>query len=230
MKLVKWEALPPDFKDNQEIKKYCDYLGTRGKSLVIKRLFDFTLSFVLVILLSPILFLIAVVIKLDSKGPVFYRQVRVTQFGKRFRIFKFRSMYINQESNSSKVTTKNDSRITRVGKVIRKLKLDELPQLFNVLSGDMTFVGTRPEVVEYVEAYTNEMFSTLLLPAGVTSAASIEFSNEEESIPNENPKEFYIENLLPQKMKYNLEYLLKFSFIYDCKLMLQTVLKVFIRK
>ena len=177
----------------------------------------------------PVLAIIAVWIKMDSKGPVFYRQERITQYGKVFRIFKFRTMVTNADKIGTLVTTKNDSRITKVGEKIRKSRLDELPQLFNIWIGDMSFVGTRPEVKKYVDAYTEEMMATLLLPAGVTSLASINYRDEDEILDkyvNEEHSvdEVYIEKVLPGKMKYNLEYLKTFSIIEDIILCVKTVI------
>ena len=166
-------------------------------------------------------------IKLDSKGGVFFRQVRVTKYGKEFRIFKFRTMVNNAPSLGSAVTVKNDARITRVGHFIRKCRLDEIPQLLNVLTGDMTFVGTRPEVKKYVDAYSNEMMATLLMPAGITSIASIKFKDEEKLLDGASDVDkTYIDVVLPQKMKYNLEYIKDFSFIKDIIICVNTVKEV----
>ena len=167
--------------------------------------------------------IIAIWIKLDSKGPVFFRQRRVTTYGRVFRIFKFRTMVTDAEKKGTQVTVKGDSRITKAGKFLRKCRLDELPQLFNVLIGDMSFVGTRPEVEHYVDRYTDEMNATLLMPAGITSLASIKFKDEEKLLDGaEDPDEVYVNSVLPQKMVYNLEYIRKFNFFYDIKLMFMT--------
>ena len=181
MLLKKWEDIP-EFMRNDEVKKYYDILNTKRFSLLLKRFFDIVMSFILVILLSPVFIILSVWIKLDSEGPVFYRQERITQYGRTFRIFKFRTMVSNADKIGSLVTTQNDSRITKVGEKIRKCRLDEIPQLFNILLGDMSFVGTRPEVKKYVDAYSDEMKATLLLPAGVTSLASINYRDEDEII------------------------------------------------
>ena len=170
-------------------------------------------------------------IKIDSKGPVFYRQERITTYGKIFRIFKFRTMVQNADKVGTLVTVGNDSRITRVGKLIRKVRLDELPQLINVLKGEMTFVGTRPEVKKYVDKYTDEMKATLLMPAGITSVASIKYKDEDEILDRAKQKGkdidlAYVEDVLPEKMKYNLEYISKFSFVYDIKVCIDTVIGV----
>jgi len=171
--------------------------------------------------------IISIAIKMDSKGSVLFRQVRVTQYGKRFRIFKFRTMVNNAEKIGAEVTTKNDIRVTRVGRFLRKFRLDEIPQLFNIIVGDMSFVGTRPEVVRYVEQYTEDMMATLLLPAGVTSEASIEYKGEEGilSCVHEVDK-VYVEVVLPEKMRYNLKGIEEFSFFGDIKTIIRTVLAV----
>ena len=230
MILGKYEDLPESMK-NDSVKKYYDILAKKKFSLAIKRIFDIIFSLLFLILLLPILVLLAIAIKIDSKGPVFYRQERITKNGKSFRIFKFRTMVQNADKIGSLVTVGNDSRITRIGKVIRKIRLDELPQLINILKGEMSFVGTRPEVKKYVEKYTDEMMATLLMPAGVTSYASIMYKDEDEVISNlqksgKTVDEIYIEDVLPEKMKYNLEYIRKFSFGYDIRLCFKTVIGV----
>ena len=227
--LVKYDKLP-DFMKNKEVKYYYDILRKKRFQLFLKRLFDIIMSLILLILIFPILLIIGITIKIDSKGPIFYRQTRITKYGKEFRIFKFRTMVVNADKIGSLVTTNDDSRITRVGSKIRKIRLDELPQLINILLGDMSFVGTRPEVKKYVDLYTNEMYATLLLPAGVTSKASIEFRNEDEIISkyskNDSVDNIYVKKVLPEKMKYNLEYLKKFNILLDLKLCINTVIKV----
>lgn len=228
MLLKKWEDIPV-FMRNEEVKKYYDRLNKKKFSLISKRLFDIVMSFLLCVLLSPIFLIIAIWIKLDSDGPIFYRQERVTQYGRIFKIFKFRTMIVNADKIGALVTTHNDSRITKVGEKIRKCRLDEIPQLFNILLGDMSFVGTRPEVKKYVDQYTNEMKATLLLPAGVTSLASINYKNEDEIISkyiNElsSIDEIYIKKILPEKMKYNLEYLKEFQVMKDVKLCVKTII------
>ena len=164
--MKKWNELPEELK-NERVRYYYDILQKHEKELVFKRIFDIICSGILIIILSPILIVLSVMIKLDSEGPVLFKQVRVTSYGKNFKIWKFRTMVNNADKIGTQVTTKGDSRITRVGHLLRKVRLDELPQLFNVLAGDMTFVGTRPEVPKYVECYTDEMKATLLLPAGI---------------------------------------------------------------
>ena len=230
MILGKYEDLPENMK-NDSVKKYYDILAKKKFSLAIKRIFDIIFSLLLLILLLPVLVLLAIAIKIDSKGPVFYRQERITKNGKSFRIFKFRTMVQNADKIGSLVTVGNDSRITRIGKVIRKIRFDELPQLINILKGEMSFVGTRPEVKKYVEKYTDEMMATLLMPAGVTSYASIMYKDEDEVISNlqksgKTVDEIYIKDVLPEKMKYNLEYIRKFSFGSDIRLCFKTVIGV----
>lgn len=227
--LIKYDKLP-DFMKNKKVKYYYDILSKKRLQLLLKRLFDILMSLILLIMLFPILLIISIIIKIDSKGPIFYRQIRITKYGKEFKIFKFRTMVVDADKKGSLVTLDNDSRITKVGKKIRKIRLDELPQLFNILLGDMSFVGTRPEVKKYVDFYNEEMLATLLLPAGVTSKASIEYKDEDEIISKyskkENIDDIYLKRILPEKMKYNLEYLKKFSILLDLKLCINTVLKV----
>ena len=179
MLVKEWNELP-EYMQVEEVRPYYEILRKKKGQLILKRIFDICASLVLIVLLSPIILFFSIWIKLDSKGPVFYRQERITQYGKVFRIFKFRTMVNNADKIGNLVTSKNDSRITKVGEKIRKYRIDEIPQLFNVLIGDMSFVGTRPEVKKYVDQYTPEMYATLLLPAGVTSLASIEFKDEDE--------------------------------------------------
>ena len=228
MLLKKWDDIP-EFMKNSDVKKYYDILNKKCISLVLKRTFDIVMSLLLIIILSPVLLVVAIWIKADSEGPVFYRQERITQFGKTFRIFKFRTMVVNADKIGTLVTTQNDSRITKVGEKIRKCRLDEIPQVFNILLGDMSFVGTRPEVKKYVEAYTDEMLATLLLPAGVTSLASINYRDEDEIISKYVDEEHsvdavYVEKVLPDKMKYNLEYLKTFNIVEDMMLCVKTVI------
>lgn len=224
--LKKWNDLPDSFK-NPEVNFYYEILNKRRSQLFFKRLFDIVFSLILLILLSPIMIIIAIAIKLDSKGPVFFRQERITQYGKIFRIFKFRTMVENAEKLGSQVTVSNDPRVTKIGEFIRKYRIDEFPQLLNVLFGDMTFVGTRPEVKKYVDAYTNEMLATLLLPAGITSEASIKYKDEQRLLSSSaNADKTYIEEILPEKMKYNLKGIEKTSIKYDLSIMLATVFGV----
>ena len=226
MIIKKWEQLPENLQTDA-IRPYYERLRKKQASLVLKRIFDIYVSAVMLIVLAPVFLVLAIAIKLDSPGPVFYRQVRVTQYGKQFRIFKFRSMVNNADKIGTQVTVGNDSRITRMGKLIRKCRLDELCQLIDVFRGTMTFVGTRPEVPKYVAAYTPEMQATLLLPAGVTSLASIMYKDEDQLLDGaEDVDATYIQKVLPDKMRYNLEAIEKFSFWGDIKLMFMTVFAV----
>ncbi len=225
MLLKKWEKLPAEMQTEQ-VREYYDVLEKKRLSLFFKRVFDIVVSFVMLIILSPVFVVLAAAIKIDSKGPVFYRQVRLTQYNKKFRIFKFRSMVQNADKGSL-VTVGEDSRITKVGKFIRKCRLDELCQLIDVLRGTMTFVGTRPEVERYTKQYTPEMMATLLLPAGVTSLASIYYKDEAELLDNaEDADKVYVEDVLPGKMYYNLKAIKEFSFFGDIKIMFMTVFAV----
>lgn len=226
MILRKWENLPPEMQV-PEVKEYYDLLSKRKFQLVLKRAFDVAVSFLLLVMLSPAFAVLAVAIKLDSKGPVFYRQTRVTRYGENFRIFKFRSM-VTDADKGSLLTVGGDSRITKTGRFIRKYKLDELSQLLDVFRGTMTFVGTRPEVPKYVEKYTPEMMATLLMPAGITSEASVYYKDENELLDAaQDVEKTYLEVVLPDKMKYNLAAIRGFSFIDDIKVMILTVLAVF---
>ena len=230
--MIKYKDLPKEFQNNA-VKKYYEIVSRKKTSLLFKRIFDIIFSiFILLILFIPII-IISIAIKLDSNGSVFYRQERVTQYGKKFRIFKFRTMVTNADKIGTLVTVKSDVRITKVGKFLRKYRLDEFPQIFNILIGDMSFVGTRPEVTKYVEKYSDYMYATLLLPAGLTSYSSINYKDEDEIISehlkdNENIDDIYVNYILPDKMKYNIEYIEKFSFLYDIKIMFKTFLSVFL--
>ena len=224
--MKKWEALPEEMQ-NEKVKPYYDMLCHKTGSIVLKRIFDIIVGLIILIIVMPFMIIIAVWIKCDSKGKVFFKQKRVTKYGRVFNIIKFRTMVSDAEKLGTQVTVSNDSRVTGAGKFLRKCRLDELPQLFNVLKGDMSFVGTRPEVQRYVDCYTDEMYATLLMPAGITSLASIKFKDEEKLLSDsENADETYVNVVLPQKMAYNLEYLNKFSFFYDIKLMFMTFLAV----
>ena len=226
MRLIKWEKLPSEMQ-TEEVRKYYDVLKKKKFALFCKRAFDVFVSLLLLVILSPLFLILAIAIKIDSKGPVFYRQERITQYGKRFRIFKFRTMVQNADKIGSQVTVNNDSRITRVGKFIRRCRLDEICQLIDVLRGTLTFVGTRPEVLKYVEKYTPEMMATLLLPAGVTSMASIKYKDEDKLLDGaEDVDKTYVEEVLPGKMKYNLQALENFGFWKDIGIMFMTVFAV----
>lgn len=225
MLICDWDKLPKEMQI-EEVRYYFDILKKKQMNLILKRVFDIVVSFIMIIILAPIFLILGISIKLDSKGPVFYRQVRVTQYGKKFKIHKFRSMVENADKGSL-VTIGNDSRITKVGRVIRKYRLDEICQLIDILEGTMTFVGTRPEVPKYVDSYTKEMLATLLLPAGVTSEASIFYKDEAEILDKATDTDkVYIQEVLPGKMKYNLEAIENFSFWNDIKIMFMTVFAV----
>ena len=226
MILKKWEELPENLRTDA-VRPYYDLLAKRRGSLALKRCFDVVVSSFMLLILAPVFLVLAIAIKLDSPGPVFYRQVRVTQYGKEFRIFKFRSMVSDADKRGSLVTVSGDSRITRVGHFIRNCRLDELCQLIDIFRGTMTFVGTRPEVPKYVAAYTPEMMATLLLPAGVTSEASILYKDEAELLDAADDVDaVYIRDVLPGKMKYNLDALKNFSFFSDIATMFRTVFAV----
>ena len=224
--MKKWNELPKVMQ-NDKVKYYYDILQEHEKELKLKRAFDIICSLIMIIILSPVLIVLSVMIKLDSKGPVLFKQVRVSTYGRKFKIWKFRTMVNNADKLGTQVTTKGDARITRMGHLLRKIRLDELPQLFNVLKGDMTFVGTRPEVTKYTAHYTEEMMATFLMPAGVTSRTSIEYKDEEKLLENaENADEVYINEVLPAKMVYNLREIEKFSFLRDISTMIKTVIAV----
>lgn len=226
MMLKKWEKLPSSMRYD-EIKPYYDTLSHKKISLIFKRIFDIVVSFLMLFILLPVFLVLSLWIVLDSKGGVFYRQERVTTYGKTFRIFKFRTMVKNADKIGTLVTVDNDNRITTAGKFLRGCRLDELPQLINVLVGDMSFVGTRPEVKKYVDFYSPEMKATLLLPAGITSQASILYKDEAELLDaSENPDATYIDKVLPEKMYYNLKEIKEFSFSNDIKTMFMTALAV----
>ena len=226
MILKKWEELPENLRTDA-VRPYYDLLAKRRGSLALKRCFDVVVSAMMLLVLAPVFLVLAIAIKLDSPGPVFYRQVRVTQYGKEFRIFKFRSMVSDADKRGSLVTVSGDSRITRVGHFIRNCRLDELCQLIDIFRGTMTFVGTRPEVPKYVAAYTPEMMATLLLPAGVTSEASILYKDEAELLDAADDVDaVYIRDVLPGKMKYNLDALKNFCFFSDIATMFRTVFAV----
>lgn len=225
--MIAWERLPAEMQ-TEAVRPYYEALKKKRSALFVKRCFDIAASALLMVVLSPVLLVLAVWIRCDSKGPVLYRQERVTRYGKHFRIFKFRTMVVNADKIGALVTTQEDARITRVGRKIRALRLDELPQLINVFLGDMSFVGTRPEVPKYVAAYTDEMWATLLLPAGVTSEASIRYKDETDLLDAaEDVDKVYIERVLPEKMAYNLQSVKSFSIWNELGVMGRTITAVF---
>lgn len=222
-----FEKLPSQFQCD-EVKVYYDILNKKRASLVMKRIMDIIFSIILIIILIVPIAVISIAVKATSKGPVFYKQIRVTTYGKHFKILKFRTMVENADKIGSLVTTDSDSRVTKIGRFLRKYRLDELPQVFNVLSGSMSVVGTRPEVPRYVEKYEPEYFATLLMPAGITSLASIMYKDEEKLLSTEDDVDkVYINTILPEKMKYNLQYTKNFGFRSDFKLVFKTVKEVF---
>lgn len=225
-----WDKLP-DFMRVPEVLPYWEALNKKRGQLVIKRIFDFVVAIILLVILAIPMAVIAVVIKMDSPGTVFYRQERVTTYGKHFRIHKFRTMVSDADKIGTAVTVGNDSRITRIGAKLRRLRLDELPQVFDVIKGDMSFVGTRPEAVKYVEQYKPEYTATLLMPAGVTSEASIRYKDEDKLLNvADDVDSIYVEQVLPAKMKWNLESVRHFCFFHEIVTMLRTVFAVLGRK
>lgn len=226
MRLRKWENLPEKMK-TEAVRPYYEALDKKRAELAAKRAFDVLASSAMIVATSPILAGVAYKIKKDDNGPAFFRQTRVTQYGEEFRIFKFRTMVVNADKLGAQVTSQNDPRITPSGEFLRKYRLDELPQLFNIFLGDMTFVGTRPEVPKYVAEYTDEMMATLLLPAGVTSEASIMYKDEAELLTNaEDADRTYVEEVLPAKMKYNLDQIKNFGLAKEFGLLFKTVAAV----
>ncbi len=221
-----FERLPEQFK-NDSVKAYYDILKKKQGSIFLKRIFDLFMAVILLVVLIIPMAVVSVIIKINSPGPVFFKQDRVTTYGKVFKIYKFRTMVVNAESMGSMVTTRGDSRVTSIGTKLRKYRLDELPQIFNVLAGHMSFVGTRPEVPRFVNIYEKEYYATLLLPAGITSFTSIMYKDESVLLSSaKNADEVYINKILPEKMKYNLQYTKDFGFFYDIKIMLKTVKEV----
>lgn len=227
MKMLReWDELP-QYMQTKEVRPYYDGLKKKQLSLFLKRIFDLGMSSIMLVLLAPVMFVIAILISTDSKGGVFFRQERVTQYGKKFRIHKFRTMIADAEKIGSAVTVKNDVRITKVGTVLRKYRIDEFPQLLDVWQGNMSFVGTRPESLKYVRQYSKEMMATLLLPAGITSEASIKYKDEAKLLENaEDVDDVYMKEILPWKMKYNLDSIKRFSFLREIGMILKTVIAV----
>lgn len=224
--LREWDDLPR-FMKCEEVREYYNILAQKKTSLRLKRGFDLVVSGIMLVVLAIPMAFIAVVIKLDSKGPVFYRQERVTAYGKKFRIHKFRTMVDNADKIGAAVTVDDDSRITRIGAKLRNLRFDELPQVFDVLAGDMSFVGTRPEAVKYVEQYKPEFNATLLMPAGITSEASIRYKDECKLLDAAGKvDEVYVNQVLPKKMKWNLESIRRFGVFREILTIFRTVFAV----
>lgn len=225
-----WDDLP-EFMKCEEVRAYYDILAKKKLDLWLKRAFDLTLSGLLLVILAFPMLVIAGMIKLDSKGPVFFRQERITAYGKKFSIHKFRTMVVHADKIGSAVTVDSDKRVTKIGARLRDIRLDELPQILDVLRGNMSFVGTRPEVTEYVKKYSNEMYATLLLPAGITSETSIRYKDEAKLLnTTDDVDKVYIQKILPAKMKYNLLSIRNFSFPREMVTMFRTVLVVFGKK
>ena len=211
----------------EEIKPYYEVLRRKRGQLFLKRVGDLIIAVIMLVFLAIPMGIIAILIKTDSKGPVFFRQKRVTKYGKVFRIHKFRTMVDKAESLGTAVTVDNDSRITKVGSKLRGMRLDELPQLIDVITGDMSFVGTRPEAVKYVDRYEPEYYATLLVPAGITSEASIRYKDEDKLLSGaEDTDEVYVTKVLPEKMKWNLKSVREFSIFRDILTMFRTVAAV----
>nr|WP_311531242.1 sugar transferase [uncultured Anaerococcus sp.] len=228
--LKEWEDIP-EFMRNSEVKYYYNLLKKKKVSLLLKRIIDIIGGIILLILFSIPLIVIAIIIKLDSDGPIFYRQERVTSYGKIFHIHKFRTMINEADKYGTSVTLKNDDRITKVGIKLREYRLDELPQIFDLIYGNMSFVGTRPEITKYVNQYKPEYMATLLLPAGITSETSIRFKDESTFLESaDNVDEVYINDILPVKMKYNLKSIENFSILTDMITIYRTIMAVFGKK
>jgi lipopolysaccharide/colanic/teichoic acid biosynthesis glycosyltransferase len=224
--LRKWEDLP-EFMRIPEVRPYWEILNKRRGELVLKRIFDLIVALILLIILAIPMLIIGVWVKLDSQGPVFYRQERITTYGQHFRIHKFRTMVFNADRIGTAVTVGEDPRITKVGYKLRHLRLDELPQVFDVIAGTMSFVGTRPEAVGYVERYQPVFNATLLMPAGITSEASIRYKDEDKLLDvADDVDDVYVKQILPTKMKWNLESIEQFRFSREILTMLRTVLAV----
>ena len=226
MFLKKWDDLPV-FMKTSEVRPYWEILNKKRGQIFLKRIFDFCLALFLLLILAVPMAIIALIIKLDSPGKVFYRQERVTTYGRHFKIHKFRTMVSNADKIGTAVTVSNDSRVTKVGAKLRHLRIDELPQLIDVIKGDMSFVGTRPEVVKYVESYQPEFNATLLMPAGITSEASIRYKDEDKLLKNADDIDaVYADQVLPAKMKWNLESIRRFRFFREILTMFRTVFAV----
>lgn len=205
-----------------------DRLEAKKGQIILKRIFDFTCSLIGLIILSPFFLIIAIAIKMDSKGPVFFKQKRIGKNGNPFEIYKFRTMVVDAESLGKQITVGEDPRVTRIGSFLRKYKLDEFPQLINVLIGDMSLVGPRPEVPRYVKVYNDVQRKVLLVKPGITDYASIEFRNENDILgKSNNPEEEYIKTIMPTKLDLNLKYIDEMSFLHDIKLIFQTIGRVF---
>lgn len=219
--LIKVETISPEEVD--------ELLRNRKFQLILKRLFDIIFSFLGLLFLLPVFLIIAVAIKLDSKGSVFFKQIRVGKDGKEFKIYKFRTMVVDAEKKGMQITVDGDSRITKLGYYLRKTKIDELPQLINVLLGDMSFVGARPEVPKYVAMYAEDQRSILRIRPGITDIASIEYRDENSLLAkSNNPEETYIKEIMPRKIELNIQYIKDISIVTDIKLIFKTIFKIII--
>lgn len=200
----------------------------KSKNKISKRLFDIFFSLLGLILISPFLIIVSIIIKITSEGPVFFLQERLGQYEKPFFIYKFRTMVINAESLGKQITVKGDNRITTVGKVLRRYKIDEFPQLINVLLGEMSFVGPRPEVKKYVDLYTNDQKEIFKVKPGITDYASLEYRNENDLLSTvEDPEAYYINTIMQDKIKLNKKYIEKNNLFIDVKIILNTISKCF---
>ena len=221
------ELSPSTSTDNFDFSKIGTILESQEVSLVIKRVFDVVVSVCGLLLLALFFLIIAVIIKLDSKGSVFYRQIRVGRYGNDFRIFKFRTMIPDADKSGQLITVGDDARITKIGRFLRKTKIDELPQIMNILIGDMSFVGPRPEVRKYVDMYSEAQQQILLIRPGITDIASIKYRNESELLAlSSNPEKTYCEEIMPSKLNLNMNYLSDISLINDIKIILTTIISI----
>ncbi len=225
MALIGYNELPPQF-DTKAVRPYFEAVKKRVAARFFKRFFDIIAALVLTVFLLPLMLLLAVAIRCESKGPAIYKSRRITRYGRPFNMYKFRTMKWGDKGST--LTLPDDCRITGIGKFLRPLRLDELPQLFNLLMGDMSFVGPRPEDEKFVKLYTGEMLASLLMPAGITSPASIKFKNEDKILKKYiregyTPDEAYIKHILPEKIRLNLGYIKNFGFFSDILICLKTL-------
>ena len=212
--------------ENKTIIDCVEVLNNKKATLLLKRLFDIILSISLFAILILPMVVCSVVIAIGNDGPIFFKQKRIGQFGKEFNIIKFRTMTVNNAG--SEITANNDKRVTKVGKFLRKFRLDELPQLINVLFGDMSFVGPRPEVPCFVDKYNEDWLATLLVKPGITCDSSIYFADESQLLDNaDDAEQCYIDEILPEKCKMNIDYIKNISLLNDVKIMFKTIARVF---
>ena len=224
--LRRWDDLP-DFMRVNEVRPYWEILNKKRGQLAAKRAFDLVVSLILFVILAIPMAVISLMIKIEDPGPVLYRQERVTRYGRKFRIHKFRTMVVNADKIGTAVTVGEDPRITKVGERLRRVRLDELPQVIDVIVGNMSFVGTRPEAVRYVERYENEYYATLLMPAGITSECSIRYKDEDKLLDGAaDVDDVYVNQVLPDKMKWNLKSIREFRFVGEIATMFRTVAAV----